>query len=161
MEIIFEGKITKSTEILIKDLIEYVCNKFLNKRQINSIKIEVELHNYEKIDGMNAQMYIDDVSYKNYPKSYVFELATKIPLFRLLISVAHECVHLKQYVLKEMKDKNDGIVEFLGKDYKLNSMEYHDYPWEIEAHGREIFLVLHYLKSKNLHLEPWVPEEVY
>jgi hypothetical protein len=63
-----------------------------------------------------------------------------------LLAIAHEMVHVKQYAKGELKDylkeekskyKNDHIY--------FESLNYWDYPWEIEAHGRELGLYYRFI----------------
>lgn len=49
---------------------------------------------------------------------------------RLLHSLAHEMVHVKQFFKKEL-----GIIENKWKGQKVLHSEYYRFPWEIEAEG--------------------------
>ena len=60
----------------------------------------------------------------------------------LLLDLAHEMVHVKQYLNNELKIYIDGSYKFLGKRYAANTdddfdMYYYNSPEEIEAYGRE------------------------
>ena len=74
----------------------------------------------------------------------------------MLIVLAHEMVHVKQYAKGEMKDFVYGNrVKFKGSIINDNIVEYWDQPWEIEAHGKEKGLYLRFLeheKNKNRKL---------
>lgn len=57
----------------------------------------------------------------------------------LLTSVAHEMVHVKQYALNELKQR-DGYMSYRRKRFYYSSAslaEYYNFPWEIEAYGLE------------------------
>ena len=55
----------------------------------------------------------------------------------LLKTLAHELVHVKQYVLGELKTRDVGLV-YKGINHDaMNLMEYFELPYEIEAYGRE------------------------
>ena len=60
--------------------------------------------------------------------------------------LAHEMVHVKQYAKNELQSDNPDSASFAGKAYKITSSieDYLNYPWEIEAFGREKGLVLLY-----------------
>jgi hypothetical protein len=65
--------------------------------------------------------------------------------YKMLQCLAHEMVHVKQYAKGELS--NELITaKWQGKTFKLtNSMEdYFNWPWEIEAYGRDRSLYLFY-----------------
>lgn len=71
----------------------------------------------------------------------MFELAVNGTKSRskLLQILAHEMVHVKQYAKNELRSGDSSSASFAGKTYKLstNLHEYFNFPWEIEAFGRE------------------------
>ena len=55
----------------------------------------------------------------------------------ILKTLAHELVHVKQYVLGELKSRDVGLL-YKGINHEaMNLMEYFELPYEIEAYGRE------------------------
>ena len=63
----------------------------------------------------------------------------------ILQTLAHELVHVKQYVLGELKPVHNGFV-FKKTLYSPNNLlEYFDQPFEIEAYGREKGLLVSFL----------------
>lgn len=68
----------------------------------------------------------------------------------VLQTLAHELVHVKQYVLGELKPVNNGFV-FKKTLYSPNNLlEYFDQPFEIEAYGREKGLLVAFLDRWKL-----------
>jgi len=64
---------------------------------------------------------------------------------RVLRTLAHELVHVKQYIRGELTWRDRGL---LWKGVNLNPdnlLEYYDLPYEIEAHGREYGLLVGFL----------------
>lgn len=68
----------------------------------------------------------------------------KNPMFRLkalMLDMAHELVHIKQYLNNELFDYVDGKARYKGEVFLLghteDEAEYYSSPWEIEAYGRE------------------------
>lgn len=65
-------------------------------------------------------------------------------------TLAHEMIHLQQYVLGRLVDSEDGhSVEWDGKSYNTKDVplaDYYDFPWEIDAYGRQVGL---YHRWKN------------
>ena len=55
----------------------------------------------------------------------------------ILKTLAHEIVHVKQYVLGELKYRDAGLL-YKGINHEaMNLMDYFELPYEIEAYGRE------------------------
>ena len=74
---------------------------------------------------------------------------------KLLETVAHEMVHVKQYARREMNPHSDN---WLGKTYNPKKVSYWDLPWEIEAHGREVGLFIRWAEKYDLGKEDWTQE---
>lgn len=68
--------------------------------------------------------------------------------------LAHELVHVKQYLNNQLYDYVTGDVRFEGRVYKETTADadYWESPWEIEAHGREygIYAQFKELKMKEM-----------
>ena len=63
----------------------------------------------------------------------------------ILKTLAHEIVHVKQYVLGELKTRDVGLV-YKGINHNaMNLIEYFELPYEIEAYGREKGLLYGFL----------------
>lgn len=74
---------------------------------------------------------------------------------KILQILAHEMVHVKQYAKNELRSSDSNSASFAGKKYKLstNLEEYFNFPWEIEAFGREFgmnLLYSVYLKQEKI-----------
>ena len=64
----------------------------------------------------------------------------------ILRILAHELVHVKQYVMGELKSINNGFV-YNKTFYSPDTLdEYYEQPFEIEAHGREKGLLFSFLE---------------
>jgi hypothetical protein len=82
------------------------------------------------------------------PNEYVIRFSRKIKnMKRIVQTLAHEMVHVKQFAKGEMYDHiNSYTIRWKRNTYNLKEMSYWDYPWEIDAYGRELGL---YVKLKN------------
>lgn len=150
--------LTKEETATIRAFTKYVLEKFVKKSiQYKSlVKIHVvhenDLDNYADIDDLKkyrAWCYYDGV--QNDRKVFRVMLnmkqinkKAKKPLVRMkniLIDLAHELVHVKQYMNSEIFDYVSGGVRYKGSyfdiSYQENEEMYYDSPWEIEAYGRE------------------------
>jgi hypothetical protein len=57
---------------------------------------------------------------------------------RLLLTLAHEMVHVKQYAKGQVKNNSQGKVRFwMGKSVRK---DYYEQPWELEAFSKERIL---------------------
>ena len=72
----------------------------------------------------------------------------------ILKTLAHELVHVKQYVMGELKWRDAGLL-YKGTNHNPeNLMEYFELPYEIEAYGREKGLLAGFLMVwKNIESE--------
>ena len=67
----------------------------------------------------------------------------------ILKTLAHEIVHVKQYVLGELKYRDVGLL-YKGINHEaMNLMEYFELPYEIEAYGREKGLLYGFMVTWN------------
>ena len=67
---------------------------------------------------------------------------------KILIALAHEMVHIKQYVKRELTyNERKKVSRYRGQVYKDANMNYWDMPWEIEAFGRELGLYRQFIES--------------
>ena len=68
----------------------------------------------------------------------------------MLLVLAHEMVHVKQYAKGELKDYvRMNRIKFRGRVYNHEKIDYWEQPWEIEAHGREKGLYYKFLDTKR------------
>ena len=88
-------------------------------------------------------------------KEFEIEVDKTQPLRKVLETVAHEIVHVKQYVRREL---NPMTQAWMGKTVNPEKVSYWDLPWEIEAHGREIGLFIRYCEANNLSKYKWTQE---
>jgi len=84
-------------------------------------------------------------------RMFEIEIDRTLSLRKLLETLAHEMVHVKQYARREFHPVND---KWMGKTYNPKKVSYWDLPWEIEAHGRETGLFIRYCESNN-HTASW------
>ena len=63
----------------------------------------------------------------------------------ILQTLAHELVHVKQYVMGELKYTTHGMVYKRTTYSPKNFFDYFETPYEIEAYGREVGLLVNFL----------------
>jgi hypothetical protein len=137
----------KHQEIKRKELIEAIewfSEKLMGKRLPPKLNIFVSFKEIEE----HGLCSIDDCD--PYPRYFTIEIKNGLEYKEILGSLAHELVHVKQFARRELTnfDVNERA-KYLGKRYKTDDIDYWDLPWEVEAHGREVGLVVRYLEQKS------------
>ena len=58
---------------------------------------------------------------------------------------------MKQWVRGDMYEySNPHMVRFMKKKYDMSEIAYWDYPWEIEAYGRQLGLFIRWCESEGI-----------
>lgn len=108
----------------------FVCKKF----GINP-NIEINFRLMSNDDNYGYACHLDG-------NDYEIDVKRTLRMRDMLTTLAHELVHVKQYVKKEMP-----------KD--ITAGDYWDRPHEIEAHGREIGLFIRWCEQERLGHLKW------
>lgn len=144
---------------LIKLASNFYASKLFHKNLTNNLEVTVELSDGIEADGLST--WEDDYVR---PREFSIVIRKDIGLEkeqayeRILLSLAHEFVHVKQMAKGELKERfgrNEKYV--LWKNTKFKSLfendDYWELPWEIEAHGKEDGLLYRFVKKYNLFRE--------
>jgi len=124
---------------VLSDAAYFYGEKLLGKRMLKNITIEIkltrELKQKEKAYGL-CHIIDDDL---NRPREFMIELdaSMKWGFDQILIWLAHEMVHLKQFVRKELFDYEYGATQWKSRLYSMNKIAYYEQPWEKEAYRLE------------------------
>lgn len=132
MEINFEGTVNKRLQKYMKDLVMFSLNRMLHKNILKNMVINIEIAN--KVEDDNDG-YCEVEDYENTkPREFNITIRKNPSTRYMLMTLAHECVHVKQYASGELNDKHT-----LWRGTRVNDekIDYWELPWEIEAHGRE------------------------
>ena len=79
------------------------------------------------------------------PREFTIRLDADLGKRRMLIALAHEMVHIKQYAKGEMRDMvRCKHTKWFRETVDMDKVNYWDLPWEIEAHGREVGLYIRF-----------------
>jgi hypothetical protein len=78
---------------------------------------------------------------------------------KLLETVAHEMVHVKQYARGELYQGSRIAKHRWQGKWISNNVDYWDHPWEIEAHGREAGLFIRWAEENNLGHYTWAKDQ--
>ena len=136
---------------LMKSLSDFILSKFFTDAKKKKLEVTVEFKKglYEK-SGEYANCIWEDQHYR--PEECTIEIDADQKVTLLLKSLAHELVHVKQWAKGEFYQlqRERKVYKFCGQRYDTDKMDYWDTPWEIEAHGRAIGLVVQWSRENEL-----------
>ena len=109
----------------------------LGTRMVKNITLDIKLtKDLKKKEKAYGYCHIIDDNL-NKPREFMIELdaSMKYSFDQILIWLAHEMVHLKQFVRRELCDYETGRVRWKKRMY--GRVHYEDQPWEREAYRLE------------------------
>ena len=140
MQLYIEGYRSHNKELYqaIGSAALYYGALLLGTRMVNYIYLDIKLTKdlKQKEQAYGYCHIIDDNL--NKPREFMIELDTsmKFGFDQILTWLAHEMVHLKQFVRKELWDYESGRVQWKSRAYS-KKVHYDDQPWEKEAYRLE------------------------
>lgn len=122
---------------LCKESLKFYANELLGKRLSKNIKICLV---FEKLPNVvNALCQWEDDNHKC--RSFIIIANKNLNKKTMLISLAHEMVHVKQYAKGELKDYlRSNNVKWKNRVFCLDTVEYWFSPWEKEAYKNDKIL---------------------
>lgn len=100
---------------------------------ISCADFSAEIFSIELPEGFRGvcTAHVDD-------KEFYIILSNKLSREDALVTIAHEMVHVKQYLRAQLQDAGESTIWFSRLYDKSDFKDwYWDAPWEIEAHARE------------------------
>ena len=143
----------------LNSLSEFILDKFFTEykkdRLDNTVKFKKGL--FEETDQYGNCIWMDQ-HYR--PEEFEIEIDPDQSIQLLLNTLAHELVHVKQWAKGEyyQLQREKHVYKFCSKRFDTNKVDYWDTPWEIEAHGRAIGLVVQWTRANNLSNKDLVVE---
>ena len=139
MQLYIEGYRSHNQELkdLVKQGAEFYGEVLLGKRMVKNIYLDIKLtKNLKKKEGAYGYCHIVDDSLAR-PREFLIELdaSMRYKFDQILTWLAHEMVHLKQFVRGELCDYESGRVQW--KSRTFGRVHYDDQPWEKEAYRLE------------------------
>ena len=133
----FKPIVEKAATFFAKELIP---NTRIRNRCFTKIRFDGKLQEY-------GYASVEEYNTKKQPREFLMEIHPGIGARDILSTIAHEMVHIKQYIDGEL---NEDMTYWKGKRVNSDKMEYWTSPWEIEAHGIEIGLITKFASSECL-----------
>jgi hypothetical protein len=136
---------------MVNSLSNFILNKFFTKAKQEKLNIVVTFKKglYNKTDQY-ANCIWEDEHYR--PLDFTIQIDPDQKIQLLLNSLAHELVHVKQWAKGEFYQlqRERNVYKFNGQRWDTDKVDYWDTPWEIEAHGRAIGLVVLWARENKL-----------
>ena len=134
----------KKVRKVVEQAAWYYAEKLMGKRLLGSLEITINLKKDLLIkEGNEGSAVWEDDGYRS--REFSIELDTTVKIRNLLITLAHEMVHVKQWAKNEMYEYMEPhMVRFKGEKIHLKETDYWDYPWEIEAYGKQLGLFVRF-----------------
>lgn len=113
----------------------FFADKLISKQMQNHLVVKVV---FTKNQSFLGETEIIGYNMRDEPREFALILNKNIDDDEKLKTLAHEFVHLKQYVYKEL---NEQMTLWHGKKVSEDDWDYHESPWEIEAEtiGNKLF----------------------
>ena len=150
----------KAIRKLITAATWFYAEKLMGKRLVNNLELNIKLKMDIFMENNTEGTAIwEDESYP--PKEFTIELDCDVKIRNMLITLAHEMVHIKQWRKGEMYEYAKlGKVRFMKTKYDMNDLNYWDYPWEIEAFGRQLGLFVRFCEDNGFANRSDMMEEI-
>ena len=145
----------KTIRSLTQSLVDYCADKLnLNDAIILDIEFSNKLY---KEDGLLGEIDFDDNNHR--PKEFRMTVDKTVSKRRMLETIAHEMVHVKQYAKGELVDLSRcGSTKWQNEVINKDT-NYWDLPWEVEAHGKELGLFIRWAEDNKLGKYAWTQEK--
>lgn len=152
MIISFDNRLKDSSKRELTRAAYFFVNQLLTRDESRGVSLEIATL-YDLDDSSKGScLCLDDGPF---PKEFRIEIQ-KGKVSEVLSTLAHEIVHLKQYVKGELREtSNFNKSRWHGKLMPCTDQNnsYFDHPWEIEAYGREVGLMHKYnTRYKKKHV---------
>ena len=140
----------KAFRKLVESATWFYAEKLMGKRLMESLEITIHLKkNLLSKDGYEGTAIWEDDGYR--PKEFTIELDTSVKIRNLLITLAHEIVHIKQWAKGEMYEYlKSGLIRFHKTKFDIDNIDYWDYPWEVEAFGKQLGLFIRFCEDAGI-----------
>ena len=123
---------------------QFYAEQLFTKQLLRHIVVSIKFNKHLDAFGYSS---IEKRNTKGAAREFLIELHPYISGVEILKTLAHEFVHIKQYV---EGDLNDSQTEWQGEAIDSDSMDYYSLPFEIEAFGLEVGLFTNFAKKEVL-----------
>ena len=123
---------------------QFYAEQLFTKQLLRHLVITLKFNKHLDAFGYSS---IEKRNTKGAAREFLIELHPYISGVEILKTLAHEFVHIKQYV---EGDLNDSQTEWKGEAIDSDAVDYYSLPFEIEAFGLEVGLFTNFAKKEVL-----------
>jgi len=150
MDIEIKGKTKHMCKAEIMFATGFFAIYVMGERLAKNLDFEIRFED----QGKMAEGHCHPLDGERRPRSFEIGINPRLQRYKMLQCLAHEMVHVKQYARGELSSELI-TAKWQGKVYKITGSfeDYLNWPWEIEAYGRDRSLYLFYqvmLKSEKV-----------
>jgi len=141
MEITLIGKPERLHTNLVFEALTHYGEALMSKRMLHNISIRiVVVRGLIRKERIDADCIWEDINIR--PREFTIRIDSDMGKKKTLLALAHEMIHVKQYAIGEMQDylKSSGVLKWKNALFERTPDNYHERPWEIEAHEKESVL---------------------
>jgi len=158
MNINIDGYRTQNKRLikLLENSAEYYGRSLMRKDLCKNIDLDITLHkNMDNTFGTNNILgWVGILDHNLYrPREFQIDLCTTQSTPKMLMSLAHEMVHLSQFAQCRLRHFNDGSTMWNKEKLlkvKGEKLTYKNLPWEKEAFRREAELFVELVNTTNI-----------
>ena len=153
-----EGYRTQNKRLvkLLEDSAEFYGQTLMRKNLCHNVGLDIVLYKdmdraYGTKDILGWCGILDDNMSR--PREFQIDLCTRQGTTRMLMTLAHEMVHLSQFAQGRLRHLNDGSTMWNKKKLhraKGEKLKYKNLPWEEEAFSREGDLFVELVNTTNI-----------
>ena len=141
---------------LLEKSTEYYAKKMMRSDLCRNIELEIivtkDLAKKEGVKQIYGFCHITDDRMSR-PREFEIELDAKQRITKMLLTLAHEMTHLKQFARKQLRNFNNGSTTWCGKTFgkkKEKKIGHYKLPWEVEAYSNEKELFLDLVNNTDI-----------
>jgi hypothetical protein len=109
----------------------FYASELLSPKMLENICVQIKFS--KNLDAMGYAS-VEEYNNSGKPREFQIEIHAGISAYDMLKTLAHEMVHVKQYVYGET---NESQTRWKGNRVDSDTIDYWVQPWEVEAHGME------------------------
>lgn len=122
----------------------FYANELMTVKMLENINLRIK---FDKSLDVYGYASVEEYNGSGKPREFSIELNPLIGAREILDTLAHEMVHIKQYVYGETNEK---LTRWKGTKIDSDEIEYYSQPWEIEAYGMAVGLFTKFAVKEKL-----------
>ena len=154
-------KLTTEQVRHVKDFTAWALDRLLGNRLSERIGIDVVMDStlFAK-QGVYGTAIWEDTHRRS--REFTLEVDTSAKFSTVMNTIAHELVHVKQWASGEYYAIDTGayVYRYRGATHDTRVTDYWELPWEVEAYGRSIGLLVMWIRAAGLEGAEWTKQEI-